>query len=106
MLRTLSNGMEVLPDPPKRESLMRQSQLKDLFYPGTRVHRLAERERFEVITLVPAFQQYIETHQESLHGFENAMIGFGNLNVRGHLTAGEHLTKYFCAHPSRTGAPG
>lgn len=105
VLTTLSNGIQVLPDPQKRELLMRQSQIKDLFYPDTRLHRLAEREGIEVVTLAPALQQYAETHQEYLHGFKNAMIGFGHWNQRGHRTAGEHLAKYFCAHPNRTGAP-
>ena len=84
---------------------MRQSQVKDLFYPDTRLHRLAEREGFKVITLAPTFQQYAETHQEYPHGFENTIMGFGHWNERGHRVAGEHLSKYFCAHPNRTGAP-
>ena len=105
VLATLSNGLQVLPDPPKRESLLRQSQVKDLFYPDTRLHRFAEREGFEVVTLAPVLQQYAETHQEFLHGFENAIKGFGHWNERGHRAAGEHLAKYFCAHPTQTGAP-
>ena len=105
MLTTLSNDLQVLPDPQKRESLKRQSMVKDLFYPDVRLHRLAEREGFEVITLAPALQQYAETHHKYLHGFENAMMGFGHWNERGHRAAGEHLARYFCTHPSRTSVP-
>lgn len=105
VLTTLSNGLQVLPDPHQRESLLRQSQVKDLFYPDVRLRRFAEREGFEVITLAPLLQRYAETHQESLHGFENAIMGFGHWNERGHHAAGEHLARYFCAHPNRTGAP-
>lgn len=103
VLTTLSNGLQVLPDPRKRESLMRQLQVKDLFYPDTRLHRLAEREGFEVITLAPVLHQYAETHQESLHGFENAIMGFGHWNERGHKVAGQHLARYFCADSNRAG---
>ena len=103
VLTTLSNGIQVFPDPPKRESLMRQLQVKDLFYPDARLHRLGEREGFEVVTLAPVLQQYAETHQESLHGFENAIMGFGHWNERGHKVAGQHLARYFCAHPNWSG---
>jgi hypothetical protein len=103
VLTTLSNGIQVFPDPPKRESLMRQLQVKDLFYPDARLHRLGEREGFEVVTLAPVLQQYAETHQESLHGFENAIMGFGHWNERGHKVAGQHLARYFCADSNRVG---
>ena len=105
VLATLSNGLQVLPDPPKRESLLRQSQVKDLFYPDTRLHRFAEREGIEVITLAPVLQQYAETHQEFLHGFDNSIKGLGHWNERGHLAAGKYLARYFCAHPNRTDVP-
>lgn len=98
VLTTLSNSIQVLPDPQKRLSLIRESQVKDLFYPDTRLHQLAEREGFEVITLAPVLQKYAETHQVYLHGFKNTMLGFGHWNERGHQAAGEYLAKYFCAH--------
>ena len=104
VLTTLFNGMQVLPVPQKRESLMRQLQVKDVFYPNTRLRRLAEREGFEVITLGPALQQYAETYQAYLHGLENTIMGFGYWNELVHRAAGDHLANYFCAHPNRTGA--
>jgi hypothetical protein len=103
ILATLSNGIQVLPNPQKRESLVRQLQLRDLFYPDTRLHHLADREGFEVITLAQALQQHAETHQEILHGFDNAVMGFGHWNERGHQVAGQHLARYFCADSNRTG---
>ncbi len=103
VLTTLSNGLQVFPDPKQRESMMQQSQIKDVFYPDTRLRRLAEREEFEVITLAPALQQYAETYQKPLHGFENARMGFGHWNEHGHRAAGEYMARYFCTHPSQTG---
>ncbi len=103
VLATLSNGIQVLPDPEKRQALMRQLNIQDLFYPDTRLRHLGERERFEVITLAPVLQQHAEKQQETLHGFGNAMIGFGHWNEYGHRVAGQHLARYFCEDVTRSG---
>lgn len=105
VLATLSNGLQVLPDSKQRDALIRKSQVKDLFYPDTRLRRFAERHKVETITLAPALQRYAETHQKPLHGFENAKMGFGHWNEEGHRVAGEYLAGHFCAHSNRTGVP-
>ncbi|MGI9107796.1 MAG: SGNH/GDSL hydrolase family protein [Pyrinomonadaceae bacterium] len=92
---TLSNGVQVHPQPAAREAFMRRVGATDLFYPDTRLKSLGDRAGFPIITLVPALQQYAEQHQVFLHGFGRD-IGNGHWNRDGHHLAGELLAPTLC----------
>jgi hypothetical protein len=51
---TLSNGVQVHPQPAAREAFMRRVGAIDLFYPDRRLKSLGDREDFPVIMLAPA----------------------------------------------------
>jgi hypothetical protein len=92
---TLSNGIQVHPDPAAREAFMRRVGATDLFYPDRRIESLGERESFNVFTLAPELQAYAERNRVFLHGF-GVELGNGHWNAEGHRVAGELLTRKLC----------
>ena len=92
---TLSNGIQVHPDPSARERFMRRLGVESLFYPDLRLKALGQREGFIVINLAPDLQAYAERNQVFLHGFGRE-IGNGHWNERGHAVAGELLAQKLC----------
>lgn len=92
---TLSNGIQVFPEPAGRRSFMQRVGVTDLFYPDRRIAELCEREGIQAITLAPALQTYAEQHKVFLHGFGKE-IGNGHWNTLGHRVAGEMLAQKLC----------
>ncbi|MEA2173214.1 MAG: hypothetical protein QOD00_806 [Blastocatellia bacterium] len=92
---TLSNGIQVFPEPHGRQAFMQRLGVEDLFYPERRISSLGERESIPVITLAPALQTYAEQHKVFLHGFGKE-LGNGHWNTLGHKVAGEMLADKLC----------
>ncbi|HYP00359.1 MAG TPA: SGNH/GDSL hydrolase family protein [Pyrinomonadaceae bacterium] len=92
---TLSNGVQVHPQPAARAAFLRRVGATDIFYPDARIRSLGEREGFPVVTLAHGLQQYAEQHQAFLHGFGRD-IGNGHWNALGHRVAGELLAQKMC----------
>ena len=92
---TLSNGIQVYPDPSVREAFSKRLRVNNLFYPDSRIASLGAREGFPVINLAPLFQTYAERHKIFLHGFGNKM-GKGHWNAAGHRLAGETIARKIC----------
>ena len=92
---TLSNGIQVYPDPAAREAFSRRLGAADLFYAERRFKALGEREGFTVYNLAPELQSYADAHKVFLHGF-GAQRGNGHWNEEGHRAAGELLTRRLC----------
>jgi hypothetical protein len=95
---TLSNGVQVYPDPSVRQIFMKRVGVSDLFYPDDRIRQLAEREHIPVITLAPEMQAYADLNKVFLHGFGNNQ-GNGHWNQLGHRVAGEIIARKLCAGP-------
>jgi hypothetical protein len=93
---TLSNGVQVHPQPAARAAFLRRVGADDILYPDARLKSLGERENFPVLTLAPELQQYAEQHQAFLHGF-GSDLGNGHWNSHGHRVAGELLAQKLCA---------
>jgi hypothetical protein len=92
---TLSNGIQVYPDPSAREAFARRVGAADLFYPERRFKTLGEREGFPVYNLAPDLQTYADRSGVFLHGF-GARRGNGHWNEEGHRVAGEMLAHRLC----------
>jgi hypothetical protein len=93
---TLSNGIQVHPEPAAREAFMHRVGAQDLFYPDKRIAALCEHESIAVLTLAPSLQAYAEQHKVFLHGFGKE-IGNGHWNELGHRVAGEMIAEKLCA---------
>jgi len=92
---TLSNGIQVFPDPAAREAFARRVGAADLFYAERRFADMGEREGFPVYNLAPDLQAYADRTKLFLHGF-GAQRGNGHWNEEGHRVAGELLTRKLC----------
>ena len=92
---TLSNGIQVLPDPHVRVAFEKRLGITDIFYPDNRIKSACTREGIPVMTLAPELREFATTNKTFLHGFgEN--IGNGHWNQAGHRIAGELLAKKLC----------
>lgn len=92
---TLSNGVQVHPQPAARAAFLRRVGANDIFYPDARIKSLGERENFPVVSLAPELQRYAEQQQAFLHGFGRD-LGNGHWNSSGHRVAGELLAQKLC----------
>jgi hypothetical protein len=92
---TLSNGIQVVPNSQLRAEFKQRMGAKDLSYSDNRVRALGEREGFEVFNLAPQLLNFAEQNNVFLHGFSSD-LGSGHWNEKGHLVAGEILSKKLC----------
>jgi hypothetical protein len=92
---TLSNGIQVHPNPAMRKAFSDRLGVRDLFYSDFRIKRLGDREGFPVLNLAPILQSYAESHKVYLHGFGIGLSG-GHWNSAGHRLAGEIIAQHLC----------
>jgi lysophospholipase L1-like esterase len=92
---TVSNGIQVYPDPSARRAFAARLGVADLFYPERRLSALGQREGFPVLNLAPALQAYADEHKVFLHGFGQER-GNGHWNEEGHRVAGEMIADWLC----------
>ena len=102
---TLSNGIQVYPDPAAREAFARRVGAADLFYAERRFRAAGEREGFAVYNLAPDLQAYADRHRVFLHGF-GSQLGNGHWNEAGHAVAGELLAQKLCEWLARESGGG
>lgn len=91
---TLSNGIQVHPDPAVRAEFARRLSVADLFYPDRRIAAVGAREGFAVLSLAPALQRHAERNQSFVHGFDGS--GTGHWNREGHAVAGRLIAGELC----------
>ena len=90
LLVTLSNAIQVHPNPEIREKFMRRLGVDDLFYPERRIAAAGRRDAFVVVNLAPGLLDYATTTGAFLHGF-GERLGSGHWNQEGHREAGRRL---------------
>jgi len=93
---TLSNGIQVYPDPDVRRIFMKRVGASDLFYPDNRLKSLCDREKIPVIALAPQLQQYADQNKAFLHGF-GVNVGNGHWNQLGHQAAATLISQRLCS---------
>jgi hypothetical protein len=92
---TGSNGIQVSPDPAARQEFMNRLGIRSLWYPDERIKALGEHERFKVLNLAPALEEYASRNKVFLHGSGDAK-GRGHWNDLGHRLAGELVAGELC----------
>jgi hypothetical protein len=95
MVVTLSNGIQVWPDPATREVYLKGIGATDIFYPDNRLREFCEHEKISLMTLAPVMQQYADKNRVFLHGF-GEQIGNGHWNLDGHRLAAELTAQGVC----------
>jgi hypothetical protein len=93
---TLSNGIQVHPDPVVRASFMDSEGIDNLFYPDERIWEVCKQAGIAVMNLAKPFQLYAEQNSVCLHGFSNATICGGHWNEKGHFLAGRLISDEIC----------
>jgi hypothetical protein len=96
LLVTLSNGIQVYPNPKMRAAYMRRLGVSDLFYADRRLQALGERDGFAVLNLAEPMQRWADQHHEFLHGFRNTLAGTGHWDVAGHKLGGTLIADRLC----------
>ena len=92
---TLSNAIQVYPDPVVRQRFLQHIGAETVFYPNLRLRALAEREQIDFLDLAQPMQVYADQNKVFLHGFGND-IGNGHWNATGHQVAAELIAKKLC----------
>jgi hypothetical protein len=95
LLVTLSNAIQVYPDPGVRQRFLEHVGANNIFYPNLRLKALAEREQIEFLDLAQPMQSYADQSKVFLHGF-GSDIGNGHWNARGHEVAAELIAQKLC----------
>ena len=90
---TVTNPIQVHPDPAVRSDYQRLIGAEHLDYSENRIRVLADSHGFPAVLLADRIRDYAESQHEFLHGFANATLGEGHWNVAGHRLVGQILAE-------------
>jgi hypothetical protein len=93
---TLTNAIQIDPDPSVRERFREAVHAVSLDYPDRRIADAGARDRYPVLTLLDPMLAYAEANHVQLHGFPNTVMGTGHWNERGHEVASRTLAQWLC----------
>lgn len=96
IVATLSNGIQVHPDPDVRKAFAASLGVPDLLGPDKRVTITGIENSFMVLLLAPVLQGIAQKDNLFLHGFPNTVLGEGHWNESGHREAGKYLSTILC----------
>jgi len=94
MVVTLSNGIQVHPDPDIRLHFKKRLGVDELDYPDKRINILTKKHAIPYLGLAPTLQQWAQEHETCVHGFENSRHCRGHWNEHGHRLAGKHTALF------------
>ena len=95
MLVTLSNAVQVYPDPAVRQRFVQRLAAPNVFYANLRLQALAGREQIDFIDLAQPMQSYADQNKVFLHGF-GSDLGNGHWNANGHRLAADLIAQKMC----------
>jgi hypothetical protein len=95
LLVTLSNAIQVYPDPTVRQRFLQHVGAETVFYPDLRLKALADREQINFMDLAQPMQAYADQNKVFLHGF-GSDIGNGHWNANGHKLAADLIAQKIC----------
>ncbi|MDX6445718.1 MAG: hypothetical protein QOH71_2792 [Blastocatellia bacterium] len=95
LLVTLSNAIQVYPDPVVRQKFLQHIGADSIFYPNLRLKAMADHEQIEFLDLAQPMQAYADQNKVFLHGF-GSDLGNGHWNAQGHKVAAELLAQKLC----------
>jgi hypothetical protein len=101
VLMVVGTAGQVHPDPRVVAALAARIGVPDLGYPVRRLLQAADIAGLPVINLPETMAAEAERLGTPLHGFDNAIPGFGHWNAAGHRVAAAAATRAVCAQWSR-----
>jgi hypothetical protein len=96
LLVTLSNAVQVYPDPSVRAKFLAHVGADTIFYPNLRLKSLAQQDQIDFLDLAQPMQVYADQNKVFLHGF-GSDLGNGHWNAQGHKLAAELIAQKICA---------
>jgi hypothetical protein len=93
---SVTNAIQVHPDPQVRERLQRDLDVPDLFYVERRLQRLGDGLGVPVVPLAYEMQRQAEVRKVFFHGFPNVGMGIGHWNEKGHRMAADLIAHSLC----------
>ena len=93
-LVTMTNPVQVYPDPALRRVFAGRLGVDDLVYPDRRLARFAAASDIPFAILVQPLRRYAESNKVRLHG--SSTFAGGHWNETGHRAAGETLAQSLC----------
>ncbi|MBD1885183.1 SGNH/GDSL hydrolase family protein [Microcoleus vaginatus] len=96
MVLIVSTGSQVHPDPIARQGHMKQSGIKDLYYPNQRIKSLGDTLNITTLDTVPRLREYAEKNKTCVHGFPNALPCEGHWNSQGHEQVAQLMAQHLC----------
>ncbi len=96
MLVTLTNGIQVHPDPLASQAFAASLGIDDLLYPDRRMQQFAAGESIPFLMLAPPLQAWAQEHGQCVHGFDNTELCTGHWNEHGHRLAGRLMAQNIC----------
>lgn len=97
LLVTLSNAIQVYPDPSVRQNFMRHLGIETVFYANRRLQSFAAQEQIDFLDLAQPMQAYAEQNKIFLHGFGSNIGGNAHWNPNGHQLAAELMAQKICS---------
>ena len=96
LMVTLTNSIQVHPDPAVREQFATRIGAPDLFYPDRRLADFAAREHIPSLALAPIFAARVAEDRRYYHGFPGPGLGTGHWNRDGHKLAADSIAPWMC----------
>jgi hypothetical protein len=107
-LVSLTNSIQVHPDPAVRAAFASRIGAADLFAPDGRLADLAARAGITSLALAPIFAARVAEDHRYYHGFPGPGLGTGHWNRDGHALAAARIAPWMCQNlaPPAVPAPG
>ena len=96
-LLVLSTAIQVHLDEMLQRRFQRKFRVSSMNFAGNRLNDFARRMGIPILNLVPGMREHAIKHNQLLHGFENAQLGFGHWNENGHRVASRIFAESLCA---------
>ena len=99
IVMTLSNPIQVHPDPEMRRAFAEENRIESLFYPDERVRQFCASRKIPLLQLAKTLHDEADQSDPPIyfHGFQNTQMGTGHWNERGHQRVAnilkDHLIK-------------
>ena len=92
---SLSNAIQVYPDPVVRQNFMKRIGTSTVFYPNLRLKDFAQRQQIDFLDLAEPMQFLADQNKVFLHGFGKD-TGNGHWNPAGHQLAADLIGQRLC----------